>query len=350
MTNGIYTFANDVVYDQLVALLNSIEANVDPAIPVCIIPYDDQLDRVRSEIEKRPNVTLFENAESIQYWENFATRAWGSHRKAQRIWKERGWSGTYRLERHRKLCCLDGEFDQFIYFDADTLALSSLDRIFERLNQFDWVTYDFQHRSDFNYIMDCSEPKLFDLFSPDYLASHLFCSGWFASKKGVLDRQQLNELLTKLESGESEVMAWRDSDQAVLNYLVLRSGLSYCNLAFEPDATGCHWMSPFREENHLLYDQDQLVTYLHYMSVASSQFRQLCAGIDVELPYRDLFLHYRYLKSPHDRPTEFKVPDRISQARSMMTQFRKRKMNNLNHRLRKLKHQIKLCQQKPTIE
>jgi hypothetical protein len=38
MVNGIYTLANDVVYDQLVALLNSIEANVSPNIPVCIIP------------------------------------------------------------------------------------------------------------------------------------------------------------------------------------------------------------------------------------------------------------------------------------------------------------------------
>jgi hypothetical protein len=341
MTKGIYTFANDVVFDQLVALLNSIEANVDPAIPVCIIPYDDQLDRVRSEIKQRSNVTLFKNAESIAYWEDFAARAWGSHRKAQRVWKERGWSSTYRLERHRKLCCLDGEFDQYVYFDADTLALSSLDRVFEKLNQFDWVTYDFQHCSDFNYIVDCSEPKLFDLFSQDYLASHLFCSGWFASKKGVFDRARLNELLNKLESGESEVMAWRDSDQAVLNYLVLRSGISYCNLAFEADATGCHWTSQFHEKDHRLYDDnDRQVTYLHYMSVSSSQFRQLCAGHDVELPYRDLFLHYRYLKSPHDRPQQFKSPSAFTRASSLITKFKKQKMNNLDHRFRQLQQQL----------
>lgn len=334
MTNGIYTFANDVVYDQLVALLNSIEANVDPAIPVCIIPYDDRLDQVKREIDRRSNVTLFENADSIAYWEDFAARAWKSHRKAQQVWRSRGWSGIYRLERHRKLCCLDGEFDQFVYFDADTLALSSLDRVYAKLNQFDWVTYDFQHRSDFNYIFDCSEAKLFDLFSPEYLSSHLFCSGWFASKKSVFDRARLDELLQKLESGESEVMAWRDSDQTVLNYLVLRSGISYYNFAFENDATGCHWMSQFNEKDHLLYDKNQQVTYLHYMSLSSSKFRQLCAGTDVELPYRDLFLHYRYLRSPHEKPQTFQP----AQNPSRIQQLARKKIDNLKYRFRQLKH------------
>ncbi|WP_375539518.1 hypothetical protein [Planktothrix sp. FACHB-1365] len=37
-SRGIYTLANDVVFDQLVALLNSIEVNISPDIPVCVIP------------------------------------------------------------------------------------------------------------------------------------------------------------------------------------------------------------------------------------------------------------------------------------------------------------------------
>lgn len=51
---GIYTLANDFVYDQLIALLNSIEVNVSPEIPICIIPYDDRMDRVQREVESRP--------------------------------------------------------------------------------------------------------------------------------------------------------------------------------------------------------------------------------------------------------------------------------------------------------
>jgi hypothetical protein len=65
---GIYTLANDAVYDQLVALLNSIEVNVSSDIPICIIPYDDRLDRVKQEIKSRKNVILFEDESSIQRW------------------------------------------------------------------------------------------------------------------------------------------------------------------------------------------------------------------------------------------------------------------------------------------
>lgn len=52
MTKGIYTVANDVVFDQLVALLNSIEVNVGTDTPVCVIAYDDRTEKVQAEIEK----------------------------------------------------------------------------------------------------------------------------------------------------------------------------------------------------------------------------------------------------------------------------------------------------------
>ena len=83
--NGIYTLANDAVYDQLVALLNSIEANYSKDIPVCVIPYDDNVERVRAEIAKRPQVSLFEDTGSIRKWEEFAIAAWGISHSAERI-------------------------------------------------------------------------------------------------------------------------------------------------------------------------------------------------------------------------------------------------------------------------
>ncbi len=41
--DGICTLANDRVYDQLIALLNSIEVNGGKALPVCVYPYDDNI-------------------------------------------------------------------------------------------------------------------------------------------------------------------------------------------------------------------------------------------------------------------------------------------------------------------
>src|SRR6476469_3053516 len=60
MVDGIYILANDVVFDHLVALFNSLEVNGAKNIPVCIIPYDDRMKKVRVEIATRHNVTLFE--------------------------------------------------------------------------------------------------------------------------------------------------------------------------------------------------------------------------------------------------------------------------------------------------
>jgi len=80
---GIYTLANDYVYDQLVALLNSIEVNIGLDIPVCVIPFDDQLDRVKEEIDSRPNVTLFCNREAIERWETFAQEVVAAHPRAK---------------------------------------------------------------------------------------------------------------------------------------------------------------------------------------------------------------------------------------------------------------------------
>ena len=67
MADGIYILANDVVFDHLVALLNSLEVNGAKDIPVCIIPYDDRMEKVRVEIAIRHNVTLFENTDSIDF-------------------------------------------------------------------------------------------------------------------------------------------------------------------------------------------------------------------------------------------------------------------------------------------
>jgi hypothetical protein len=338
MSYGIYTLANDVVYDQLVALLNSIEANAGEDIPVCVIPYNDQIDQVRAEIAKRPNVTLFDNHDSMAKWQDFATQAWSSHLRARQAWQERGITGIYRIERYRKYCCFDGNFDKFIFFDADTLLMAPLAFIYQKLDQYDWVVNDFQYKSAITYIFDCSEEELLKVFSPEIIKSKIFCSGWFASKKGMFDQSKIQFLLSHLNAGESNVMAWRDSDQTLLNYMVWRSGISYYNFAYHDvnNATGSHWSSAFQEVDHVLYDQGKRLTYLHYMSVPSSKFTELCQGHDVDIPYKELFLHYRYLNCPEQRPQTFVRPNKLTQIQNNFTQFIQQKVKNINSRISKI--------------
>ncbi|MBD1907542.1 sugar transferase [Funiculus sociatus GB2-A5] len=305
MTNGIYTFANDMVYDQLVALLNSIELNAGKEIPVCVIPYNTQLDKIRAEVAARKNVTLFDDAASIAFWEDFITQAWKAHKTAQKVWHKKGWPEVRRVNFVRKLCSFDGAFDKFIYMDADTLLMGPIEQIYQKLDNYEWVVNDFQYKSDMDYIFNPEAEKLIEkTIGLEKAKSQIFCAGWFASKKGVFNSVELADLLEKLKAGEAEVMSLRGSDQPLYNYLVSRSGISYYNFAYHDleQATGSHWSSKFDVVDHVLYDKGRRLTYIHYMSIASSEFTQLCAGEDINIPYRDVFLHYRYLKSPEERP------------------------------------------------
>ena len=72
MNEGIYILANDVVFDQLVALINSIRVNTKKMYPICIIPYDSRLDRTRQYAERCNEVSLLDDAVLIERWEFFA--------------------------------------------------------------------------------------------------------------------------------------------------------------------------------------------------------------------------------------------------------------------------------------
>ena len=119
MKNGIYILANDLVYDQLVALLNSIELNAGGRFPICIIPYDDRLDKVRQEMQTRDSVFLFEDQSCVDRWENFVREVWQTHPVVKDAWQKNGIFDVYRMGMHRRFCAFEGIFENFIYLDAD---------------------------------------------------------------------------------------------------------------------------------------------------------------------------------------------------------------------------------------
>lgn len=303
--NGICTLANDRVYDQLVALLNSIEAVIGPETPVCIYPFDDQLDRIRAEISNRPNVKLYDDQESIQRWDTFMAQV-APTRLNQKL----------RLYgAHRRFCAFDGPFDKFIYMDADTLAMNSLDRVFQQLDDYDWVVYDFQYL-DPTKIYNLNSPKLHQVFSPERVASEIFCSGFFGAKRGLFNAEQRDWLIAQLQAGETDVLYEGAGEQPILNYMVMRSGIKSCNLARllpSSEVTGSSVTSShFVETDHILYDRGKRLTYIHYIGVKPQLMEQVCAGKNVGFPYRDLFLYYRYLKEPENCPVFTELPQQSS--------------------------------------
>lgn len=322
MTNGIYTLANDVVYDQLVALLNSIEVNAGKDVPVCVIAYDNKVEKVRAELENRENVTLLEDTSLFATWEEFSRQVWQAHPTAFKTWQEQGIQGVHRLGMNRRYCAFDPNsiFDNFAYFDADVLVLNSLDFIFEQLQEKDFVVYDFQYK-DPTHIYNVNSPKLLEIFDKSRIESEIFCAGFYASKQGLFTEQTRQSLVSHLEAGEAEVLYMSAPNQSVLNYMTMRSNIPVYNLALnlpENQRTGNSVTSPhFERRGDVLYDKENQLTYLHYIGLKSSLFRRVCQGENIDFPYRDIFLHYRYLHQPEERPKFTTKPKAYNQPPSL---------------------------------
>ncbi|MGB3266750.1 MAG: Npun_R2821/Npun_R2822 family protein [Microcoleus sp.] len=294
--NGICTLANDIVYDQLIALLNSIEIILGSNIPVCIYPFDEQIEQIKAEIVNRPNVFIYEDSASIQRWDEFMESA-----APERLNRKK-----FRLYgAHRRFCAFDGPFEKFIYMDADTLVMNSLDAVFQKLEESDFVVYDFQFR-DATKVYNIQSPKLLEVFEQNRIDSEIFCSGFYASKQGLFEQDTREWLLAQLQSGEGEILYAGAGEQPLLNYMVMKTGIKSYNFACSlPDGetTGCSVTSQhFEERDNILYDKGNRLTYLHYIGVPPDLIRRVCAGENIEFPYGDLFLHYRYLREPEKHP------------------------------------------------
>ena len=82
----------------------------------------------------------------------------------------------------------------------------------------------------------------------------------------------------------------------------MRSGVYNYNFALnlsESKITGCCVTSShFDKQDNLVYDRGNLLTYLHYIGLSSKLFERVCNGENIDFPYRETFLHYRYLHEP----------------------------------------------------
>ncbi|WP_287288715.1 hypothetical protein [Okeania sp. SIO2B9] len=110
----------------------------------------------------------------------------------------------------------------------------------------------------------------------------------------------------KLREGESEILYIWAADQPILNYMVMRLNLKVDNLAISlspNEKTGNSVTSKhFEEQDHIVYDRGKRLTYLHYIGVSSKAFTRVCEGENLDFPYREIFLHYRYLHEPEKKP------------------------------------------------
>ncbi|WP_088243672.1 Npun_R2821/Npun_R2822 family protein [Calothrix rhizosoleniae] len=323
---GIYTLANDSVYDQLIALLNSIEINVSSKIPVCIIPYNQKLDLVKAEIKSRSNVTLFDNWEAIQYWEDLSHQIWSAHpREKESRYSRPSW---YKGHLQRRLAVFDGIFDKFVFYDADSLAMKPINDVYEKLETYDFVFDDWEHKKPEPVAaLNFSLIEKTGLYKTENIRNKLHCSSFFGSKKGLFSSQEMSLMKQRLiEQREIEWInghGWWD-DAFLFNYMTLRSERPLFNFTLSPngqDITGnCADADPFVNIDHVLYNEDGLkpIHRIHYMNYSSSDFASLCRGANVNIRYKYDFLYYRFLKEPEKRPQKLKEPNIVTKSNRLI--------------------------------
>ncbi|MDJ0681173.1 MAG: sugar transferase [Xenococcaceae cyanobacterium MO_167.B52] len=303
--DGICTLGNDRVYDQIVALVNSIETNAGKDMPVCIYPYDDNTEKLAQFASTRPNVELYDDLDSIAKWDRYVRSIWDVHPFAKEVWPKVDHEPYHRIGTHRRYCAFDAPFDRYIYMDADTLLMSPIDKIWHLLDSYDCIVYDFQHK-DPTHVYNVNSPQLNSIFPNSRVEQEIFCSGFYASKKNLFSQSMRDDLLGYLASGEAEILYPMAPDQTIINYMMMRSGSSIYNLALQlpkESITGCCVTSThFEEKDHILYDKNNRLTYIHYIGLSSSLFKKVSEGENIAFPYRDLFLYYRYLDQPEKLP------------------------------------------------
>jgi hypothetical protein len=330
---GIYTLGNDVVYDQIVALVNSIERNVSQEIPICIIPYDSNVRKTRQLVEARPQLSLFDNEASMQRWERFARNVWEAHPQAASVGLRRIPKWFKQAQLMRKMCAFDGEFEQFVFYDADSLAMGPLDRVIAHLQTYDFVFDDWEHSAK-----TASASFKFDLIqsalglSEAAVRPQMHCSSFFGAHRDFFHPGILRQLQERLvEQREinwiSDHAFWCDAD--LFSYMTFRSGAATFNFSLSSDSqerTGNTADAPYVNIDQVLFNKEGMkpIHRLHFITYASELFTRLCQGEAIDLPAQDVFLFYRFLHEPERQPLVFRPPSPVVvQMRSIQHNLKK---------------------------
>lgn len=279
MSRGIYIVANDRVYDNAIALLNSIRS-YDPEVPVFLIPFNEEYQKVADTLNKLHNVQLFPNLEFLDHFT----------KKIGEIFDRDFLALPNKM---RKLAVWFGPLDEFLYIDTDIIVFNKISDVLNKLSEVGFICCDYHHANE----------GLRNIFSP-YVKEHniftetelqdVFNSGLWASKKGAITEQQMDEILRECATHREYFDFTQGvTDQPILNYMVLKLIPKRYNLVKTPEGEPGSWAGSkhFQEKDHVLYDQGKRLIYLHW------------AGTPLKPggAYWDLWEHYRYLKE--DKPS-----------------------------------------------
>jgi hypothetical protein len=286
MADGVCFLANDAVYDLAVAFLSSLRA-VNGVIPLCLIPFDDKIVRLR-RAAPRFGFDIFEDDVLLRSCDRLSAQFHGSV-----------------FGHYRKLAAWDGPFDRFIYIDVDTIVQADLTIAFEFLSQFGYVAGHSRMAITRKWVWKDSI----------YLASYLTPSqinyaantGFICSKRGLLGVEEAQRRVSRALPLRPH-MELRSFEQPFLNYLIVTSGQPYSSLS-EIAASDKSADLPVEvwagqpggtvEGAFIRFPNRRRVLFVHWAGHWSEKPARETASDDptdpTEMPYGSLWRYYRNL-------------------------------------------------------
>jgi hypothetical protein len=216
-SRGAYFLANDRVFDQTVAFLNSFRAH-NPDLPLCLIPYDIDIERIRA-LAARYRFSIFENQEFLSICDEVS----------------RSFHGRVRGH-YRKMAIWNGVFEEFLYIDIDTVVLKAVDFVFPLLDKFDVVTSHSNDPHSRKFVWKDSIVPNGEMTAKEI--EYATNTGFILSRAGLFDRAEIPSLVEGARR-VAEHMELLCVEQPLLNYLMVKSTDRYTSLRHinEADAT-----------------------------------------------------------------------------------------------------------------
>ncbi|MGP9022853.1 carbohydrate binding domain-containing protein [Streptomyces sp. BR1] len=205
---GVYFLANDGFLDYATAFLNSFR-RFNPDLPLCLIPFADDIGELR-KLQSSHGFSILDDRKVLD-----ACDAVG-----------RAIRGTPRGH-FRKLAMWEGEFDEFAYFDSDTVVLHSADFVFDLLADFGFLTAHGDDPMTRQFVWNDSIETIGRLTEEQI--SFAGATGFIASRKECLSLAEVAERLPDVLELQPHMCPGLN-DQPMLNYLMVTSGHRFASL------------------------------------------------------------------------------------------------------------------------
>jgi hypothetical protein len=208
--------ANDVILDLAIAFLNSFRM-YNPSVSLCLIPFANDIQQL-SSLASRYAFSIWSDPTALRRCDDLSKVFHGCI-----------------IGQYRKLAAWEGQYEEFVYIDTDTVVLENIDFVFEYLSSFDFVTSYSNGPHTRKWVWKDSIYGIGKLTQEQI--AFATNTGFITSRRGCLT---VNEIFDRLpEAVElADHMELFCAEQPFLNYLMVTSGKRYSSLAEIARCTG----------------------------------------------------------------------------------------------------------------